>query len=313
MSFFVSSALLTLAVSGTFLYPVLDNTSVYNVTAEVEQITVKVFENPRANWYLNEVGINYPHTDKNSDACIENEEVNASPPEKFSGSMQLGNNIEIIFTRIGLSKLVIQLLPLPKSTDDPQKQRDKDWCVIGELYAQDEEHVNTIRYYAVITIEDIEMRLKQGKSQFFNISGTIHLADTKDYPDSDIKPVLKEGEVSILERSFIFGDNYLIGPYQLGLGDSLDLIQQQGREEDAEGFVVAGLVVGDTMQGLKTVYSVEAKKGIISRYKFDGYEIAANPWSRLFHDQILGYLWMLFAFSLSTFVFLLELSIDKKE
>ena len=95
--FFLLSAAL-----GTFVYPFIDKTSIYNITADVEQVVVRTHQGAKANWYFNDIEIIYPCSNVKVNGCIENEygELSLTTPN-FSGSLKLANNVEIIITRTG--------------------------------------------------------------------------------------------------------------------------------------------------------------------------------------------------------------------
>lgn len=301
---------LVLAIIGTFIYPYFyDKTSIYNITANVEQIVVKIKPGSKANWYLHNAEITYPCYDKKNDNCSLRQEdeygdldVLETVIKEFSGSISfnIDGYTDAVITRIGNSDMVIRL-SRPQALNNGHKDKQKK--LIGDLYSDDEEFLDSVEASLVIKIKDIEKRYENGERIFLNITGDILLADTKDYPDSYIKPLLKNGEVSILEKTFLLNENYLIGPYPLLLGDSIDIHNQHGV---AEGFITA-----DSEAGLQVAYRVEAEDGAISRYKFKGYQISPSMLNRLFNDQVLGYLWIIFTIILSLLMSIIDPSTIK--
>ena len=284
VSFFIS---LLVSLYFTIAYPHWhDDTSVFNVQIRTEQIEVSTTGGGSPIWYMSDADVRFPCPDESAQMCDTDGEGELfyRIPE-FTGAVELRGKVKITMTRVGSSEFTVTISQMH---DEENSGPDSGEQVVAELYDAEDEFLASATGYAIISFHDMGKRYDEGESIYLNISGVIDSVDTTDYPDSNTRPVLLEGDVSILEQAVpipLIRENYIIGPFELGLGDSVRMINPYGK---AEGFVRV-----DDEPGFRAVYRSEAEKALITRYRFDGYHLSAGIWNRLLHDELLSILWAL--------------------
>ncbi len=133
----------------------------------------------------------------------------------------------------------------------------------------------------------IQVSINDSESFVFPVQGKIKLGgNIKD--DSNITPLLYNGEISIVDKTLLTRTYYSIGPFDLNMGDIFSV-------EDA---IVksSGFVQVDDEKGIKVTYSSKGRKAYIKKYRTENITIENGFWTKIYNDQSLIVLWFLGVF-----------------
>jgi len=269
-------SLIALVIIVPFVYQKFTtNPTTFNVTAITEQIAVNTTDVPMSSWPVNNIEL---HTDCQSD--------NAFSVQNFTGAIKLQHNVNVIFTRIAQGPLKVSLYIEPNDeTDEQTANKNREQPYVGDLFSEDEEYVKSLADCAYFYVNDIAERASSGQSVVLPVTGEISVGNEVRFLTESENPVLREGEISILDRSFLIGEIYSVGPFNLKTGDSFKILQN--KPVPNQGFVLA-----NEDPALKLVFSAEGVKGVIKRYQSENYEIENSYWTKLFNDEVLSFSWV---------------------
>ena len=258
-------SLLFIITSGPFISQKLfKKPTTFNVSAVTEEVKVFTHKIPMSKWPVQNVDV--------SRDCPDEDVSEKNQHQKFSGSISVNPSIQITFTRIAFGDLKVTLYSNENKS-------------VGDLYDEEDEHVSSLTNCSFFYITKLAERSASGNTIVLPISGDISAGSDIRFLTQNKMPVLKEGEVTILDRSFIIGENYSVGPYALGTGDTFEV---QDSSVSSQGFISI-----NEDAAIKLVFRAKGLKGIIKRYQSEDYEIRNSYWSKLYHDEALSLAWVL--------------------
>ena len=256
---------------------ILKNPTTFNISTVTEKVKVVTRDVPMSSWPVEDV--------KLSKDCSD-EKVQH---ETFTGSIKINPSVQITFTRIADGGLSVTMYRNKnKSLNDPDG--DKDNYSVGDLYDEDDEYSESLTNCAFFEINDIAERIKLGKSIVLPITGEIEAGNEIRFLTQQKNPVLREGKITILARSFMVGENYIVGPFDLEMGDSFEI---QKTEIEKNSVPSQGFVLVNEKPAINLVFRAEGIRGLIKRYQSEDYELKNSYWSKLYNDEALYLSWAL--------------------
>ena len=246
-------------VSQRFLSP-----TTFNVSAVTEEVKVVTPNVPMSSWPVSNATL--------SKSCPEE---GATQNIQFTGSISIKPLVQITFTRIAFDKLVVMLFNENEKTS------------VGELYDSNDEYVGSLTSCAFFVINNISELVSSGKTIVFPITGKITAGNEIRFLTQTKNPVLREGKVTILDRSFVFGEHYSVGPFDLETGDSFEI---RRHTVPSQGFVLI-----NEKPAINLVYRAKAFRGVIKRYQSENFELRNSYWSKIYNDESLSLSWLLIA------------------
>jgi len=248
---------------GPFISKKLFNkTTTFNVSAITEEVNVVTPEIPISMWPVKNVLLSKSCPDESKKVKYVN----------FNGSFSINSNVEITFNRIAFGELTVSLFN-NKNTS------------VGDLYDEEDEFISSLTHCAFFHIRNIPKRTLAGETIVLPISGDVSVGNKIRFLTHNKTPILRSGQVTILDRSLFIGDYYSLGPFTLEAGDSFNV---QETTVPSQGFVS---INEDAAMNL--VYKAEGFGGVIKRYQSEDYDLENSYWSKLYHDEALSLLWIL--------------------
>lgn len=192
------------------------NSTIYDVTAQVESLEVKPFNNQaKPDWYLSDVEIHQEGLKKRT----------------HTGTLFLAPESSFSITRIDSGNITVNIIHPDASTSA--------FLDVNEEYELAlEGHVSI-----VITIDN-------NQSLVLPIEGEIYIGQMIKH-GAVLNPILLSGEVSIIDKTAFTGDFYSVGPTELKPGDSFNVsglsTQNSGfiHINDQKGFLISYRAKGD--------------------------------------------------------------------
>lgn len=256
---FLFFGLLVVVLLGPFVYQNLSKKSTtFNVSAITEEVKVTTWDVPMSGWPVTGIVLSRSCQDKSS--------------APFTGVINLNPSVEITFTRIAHGELTVTMYSNANKS-------------VGDLFDEEDEYIASLSNCAFFKILVTEDSVASGKSIVLPISGEIAAGNEIRFLTQNKTPVLRNGKITILDRSFIIGENYSVGPFDLETGDSFDI---QDSTVPSQGFILI-----NEEPAINLVYRAEGLRGVIKRYKSEDYELRNSYWSKLYNDEALSLAWIL--------------------
>jgi len=274
--------LIIIAIDASGLVRTSINT--FNISATTEKITVDTTDSVMSSWPVKNIKLTLNCPDEPGDI----KEIN------FSGSIKLKPGVKLSIQRIGLGEFSVEF------TNEYNVSS-------GELYTITQQYFADLSSCAYFRITDIKQRVKNGDTIVLPLSGQITPAPMMKFLSQPDVALLRSGKISIIDKkflSFISDEFYTIGPFILGLGDS---VQLKNSTVANQGFLLI-----DNNAAMQLVYRARASKAIITRYQTDGIVIQNGFWSRLLHDETINILWLAIIALFSFIRFYIKTFIVKK-
>lgn len=273
--FLISTAcfflLLLYAITTTFMD---SNESTFNINAIVEELSLQTQAVPMSRWVFDEVELKL--------GCPIDSDERVDVIKKFSGKMEIQPEVNIFFTRIAKGDLIIKLQSRLQNS-------------VADLYDFNNDFLNTQpRHCMFIYIRNVSDRSKQGKTIVLPLTGHIKLGKLMQFSEFSDVPILREGEVSILDKTILFNHHYVVGPFPLSLGDYL--IVDKAIEKTSNNEIITpgqGFILVDYNPAIRVIYREIGHKATIKRFQSEDYDISNNAWSRLTHDKFLSNAWVI--------------------
>ena len=254
--------LVVVASIGTFFYQnILNNPTSFNVNAITEEVKVSTLEVPMSRWPVKGIELSKNCPDKESDVELID----------FTGNININPFVRITFTRISLGELYVAMY---NDTNDS----------VGDLFDEEDEHAGSLTSCAFFQINNIAKRAELGETFVFPITGEISAGNEVRFLAQNNTPILREGQVTILDRSFLVGENYSIGPFDLDMGDTFEI---QKTTVPSQGFVLV-----NENPAINLVFRGEGFRGVIKRYQSEDYVLQNTFWSKLYNDEALSLVWV---------------------
>lgn len=232
----------------------------FNVSAVTEAVNITTHDVPMSRWPVNNV--------KLSVDCPDDKE--SVKYQKFTGSISLNPSVHVSFTRIAFGTFSVAMYSSNTS--------------VGDLFDEEDEYIESLTNCAFFHISNIKELAESGKTIVLPITGDITVGNKIRFLTQNKTPVLRKGQITILDRTFIIGENYSVAPFKLEAGDSFEIKQPT---VPSQGFVLI-----NEKPAINLVYRAKGFKGIIKRYQSEDYELRNSYWSKLYHDEILSLSWI---------------------
>lgn len=244
------------AIVGTFR----QGTS-FNVSVVTEELRVETQDTPMSKWPVNNVTMSRTCPDDPDDVKTEN----------FSGTVAVVPDTEIIFTRITQGDLVV-------------KMKNSNRKKTALLTDEEEEPAGTLSDCSYFSIKGTTDRVTKGETIVLPVTGKIHVGNEIRFLSHHITPVLYNGNISIIDKTFILNENYSVGPFELEMGDSFIVKNQK---VPSQGFISV-----NQDSAINLVFRAQGSHGLIKRYQSEAYELRNSIWSKLYQDEALSGIWM---------------------
>ena len=247
---------------------IIGSPTTFNVTAVTEEVQVVTSAKaPMSRWPVKDIEL--------SRTCSTEEKIPFLP---FSGYIDINPSVQITFTRISHGALTVTM-----HTDEKGK-------TVGDLFDENDElDDDPLTHCAIFRIKNTEntdkvKRFTAGETIVLPITGEISAGNELRFLTQYKTPVLREGQVTILDRSFIVGENYSVGPFDLKTGDTFEI---QNPAVPSQGFILV-----NEEPAIKLVFRAKGIKGIIKRYQAEDYVLRNSYWSKLYNDEALSLAWV---------------------
>jgi len=269
--------LLAAVILGPFAYQtILKNFTTFNVSASTEEVEVMTSDVPMSWWPVTDIEL--------SKTCPDEGDIQY---EQFTGSIKINSSVKIIFTRIAYGDLRVAMYRNSSEyIDRPDDENDgKEKNSVGELYDDEDEYNGSLTNCAFFNIKNIVESAKSGKTVVFPVTGKIAAGKEIRFLTQNKVPVLRKGKVTILDRTFVVGENYSVGPFELEMGDGFEI---QSPSVPSQGFVLV-----NEEPAINLVFRAEGLRGVVKRYQSEDYELRNSYWSKLYNDKVLYLSWAL--------------------
>jgi len=242
---------------------IFNKPTTFNVSAVTEEVKVVTRKIPMSRWPVTNINLSRNCSEEGAKSVLQH---------KFTGSISINDSVQITFTRIVFGDLKVTLF-------------NSNNMSVGDLYDEEDEHVASLASCAFFYVTKLSERFASGETIVLPISGDISVGSDVRFLTHDKLPVLRKGEVTILDRSFIIGENYSVGPFVLGTGDTFEV---QDSNVSSQGFISL-----NEDAAIKLVFRAKGARGVIKRYQSEDYEIKNSYWSKLYNDEALSLAWVL--------------------
>jgi len=241
---------------------ILAKPTTFNVSAVTEEVKVVTHKTPMSRWPLKNIEI--------SRDCPEDE--GDIKYLDFSGSLNINPSVYLTLTRVAFGDLKVTLY----SNNDN---------AVGELYDNEDEFVLSLTSCAFFYIRKINERTSRGETIVLPVTGDISAGSEIRFLTQSSMPILREGQVTILDRSFMTDENYSVGPFSLEAGDTFKV---HNSKVSSQGFVLV-----NENAAINLTFRAKGLRGVIKRYQSEDYELRNSYWSKLYHDESLSLAWIL--------------------
>ncbi|MCI5207345.1 MAG: hypothetical protein D3910_00785 [Candidatus Electrothrix sp. ATG2] len=272
---------IVLAVTGTFLrHEIIDNPTTFNVSVKTEEVKVNTYDVPMSDWPVHNIQL--------SQSCPDDlEDITLMP---FSGTLKIYPSVEIILTRIASGDLHVTL-------------RNGAGKPSGMIVDDEDEELGELSDCAFFHMRKIADRTQSGETIVLPITGNIKVGREIRFLSHYETPVLRSGSIALLDKTFLIGENYSVGPFVLKTGD---LFEIQSPSVPSQGFALI-----DTNPGIQLIYRGNGHRGVSKRYQSEDYVIRNSVWSKLYNDTTLPILWMLIVIIFSSIRIILRLIVSQ--
>lgn len=262
------SLFITITIGPYINQNILKKPTTFNISAVTEEVMVVTEKIPMSAWPVKNIDLSRDCPDEKKDT------------EKFSGSIHINPSVQITFTRRAFGDIKVTMF-------------NNEGKNVGELYDVEDEHFGSLTDCAFFYISNIVgykksgepvERKESGETIVFPISGKITAGNEMHFLTQHAFPILREGQITILDRSFIIGENYSAGSFNLGTGDSFEIINPTVPSQ--------GIVLINEEAAINLVFMAKGERGIIKRYKSEDYELKNSYWSKLYNDEALSLAWI---------------------
>lgn len=256
------SLLFSIAFGPYVSQKLLNKPTTFNVSAQTEEVKVVTHNIPMSRWPVRGADI--------SRSCPEEEKD--VEHLKFTGSLSINPSVYLTLTRVAFGDLKVTLY----SSEDKS---------VGDLYNEEDEYVNSLTSCAFFYIRKIAERTGKGDTIVLPVTGDISVGSEIRFLTQSSMPVLRAGQVTILDRSFVTGENYSVGPFSLETGDNFTV---HNSTVSSQGFILI-----NENAAINLVFRAKGFRGVINRYQSEDYELRNSYWSKLYHDESLSLAWIL--------------------
>ena len=254
------SSLLLLIVGS--VYGTFRKATTFNVSAITEEVRIETHKDPMSPWPVKNIRLSKTCPDEPADLRM----------EKFTGTIKLRADTVVTLTRIAEGDLSVKLL-------------GKNEQPTGELFDLEDESVGLLSDCAFFKIDNIDVRSKQGETIVLPVTGDITTGRDIRFLTDHKTPVLLSGNVTILDRTLLVNENYIVGPFELELGDAFVIKEPE--------VVSRGFVRVNTDPAIKLVFRAKGERALIKRYQSESFELVNSIWSKLYQDKALSIAWVL--------------------
>ena len=254
-------AIITTAWATFVSHSIMGKPTTFNISVVTEEVKVITHDTPMSRWPLTNIALSTNCPD-------EPEEIQY---QQFTGSISLNSEIQIIITRIAAGDLSVKLYS-PKGKP------------VGVLYDDEDENVGTLSECAFFHVRDIAKRADAGETVVLPITGDIFVGHEIRFLTHHKNPVLRSGNITILDKAFATNENYSVGPFTLETGDSFTL---EKPSVPSQGFALV-----DANPAIHLVYRGKGSRGVVKRYQAEDYELRNSFWSKLYNDESLSLAWV---------------------
>ena len=227
--------------------------------------------------------------------------------EQFTGSFRVSADTKVLVNRKAKGPVIVTL------------EANSSNESVGQFFDRYDQLEGNAGEFVEFRIPDLEARAFLGQTTFIPIAGQITIGSDNSYPTVGGSPVLRNGKVTMLGESTIFGLRQLFGvelvqkvfkagDFDLETGDSFFAMQT---EQDARGFILA-----NEEPALTITYRITGRKGQVIKQGrtmytdnsfSNGYIISISALDRLVNDYSIQAISILFsailgAFTLWTYV-----------
>ena len=255
----ISSLILLIAYS---MYGTFRKATTFNVSAITEEVRVETHKEPMSPWPVKNIRLSKTCPDEPADLKM----------EEFTGTIKLRADTMITLTRIAEGDLSVKLL-------------GKNEQPTGELLDLEDESVGLLSDCAFFNIGNIDERSKQGETIVLPVTGDITAGRDIRFLTNYKTPVLLSGNVTILDRTLLIGENYSVGPFELELGDTFVIKKPE--------VVSRGFVRVNAEPAINLVFRAKGERALIKRYQSESFELVNSIWSKLYQDKALSIAWVL--------------------
>jgi hypothetical protein len=241
--------LVTVGLGVALIAPV---STTFNVTATTERIDFHRAQPDPARWVLDDVDL---HED-------------ADERRGLSGSLEIAAPVRGFIERVGLGPLWAHL------------ECEATCRSVGRLFNEADEPIGALGPRVDVFIGDLERRAADGRTVLLTLAGEVISGRSVGMEVGGTTAVLREGTVSLLDRS-VFGNNiFESGRIVLSVGD-LFLVSDPDPRAATLGFVLA-----DERPALTAAYRIVGTRGSVVRPGGGTYDVSASLLGRLFHDDL---------------------------
>lgn len=184
-----------------------------------------------------------------------------------NGSVQIQGKSQIVFSRIGRGALHVNI-----ASENPILVYDEKDKQLASLPAKID-----------LVLDDLPNLLNQGFSWKYNLDGPLVIGKVPSYGVEQLNGLLIGGEIQMIGRQLLSGNNYKVDPYSLQLGDEIQFTPRDPK--------TSGLLTFDNDRGLQVVAIVEAESATVKTFRTARIQIRNNLWSKLGKDEELVITW----------------------
>ena len=192
-----------------------------------------------------------------------------SLPPETSGSIQIQGKSNILFSRIGMGPLHIQI-----KSDQPTL-----------VFDENDQKMFSLPPVVDLVLNDPARLIIQGISWKYNIDGPLLIGRVPTYGVQHLNGLLLEGEIQMVAKQLLSGNHYKVEPYKLQLGDEIQFVPADPK--------TSGLLTFDAGRGIQIVAIVEADSATIKKFRETNIKIKNNLWSKLGKDEEFVITWAL--------------------
>lgn len=240
-------------------------TTTFNVTVNTERIEYKTLDKNNSRLILYDAEITG---------------VDSIVFEKFNGTIDLNVNTNVIIERIASGPIIITM----------ENQSEKS---IGKLYNGDDgELIYTGGDFLEVYVDNLDKKIRQGRTFIFNIDGDIKLGRSVNLEIFDESTaLLRGGQVKMIGNSEFSNNYFEAGTRELNLGDRLIFDEIQ--------YKAFGFVTINENPGMSAAYRVISKEARVIKpgpqNEESGYRISASLLDRFLKDRFFQAISLVFA------------------
>jgi hypothetical protein len=252
-------------------HSIFESPTTYSISAITEQVHVTTQDTPMSRWHVKDIEISKTCPDEPEDIIL----------MSFTGSININPFVQLTLTRLATGDLSVEMY-----TDNES---------VGDLFDKEDEYDSPLSNCTFFYIRNISDRANRGKTIVLPLTGNIVAGKEIRFLTQSTTPLLKSGNVTILDRAFWTGENYSVGPFDLETGDLLDIKKTKEPVIPSQGFAL----INDE-PAINLVFRATGYRAVIKRFQAENYELRNSFWSKLYRDEGLLITWgvIIFLFSI---------------